>query len=105
MGDFDGNGKLDYAVMFKKGRAYYIAAFLASGAAFRQVLLESDASANSFLALARKGERYAPIINDDLDRDPVQELKADAPVSGGCESSSYLYIYANGRFKRVFTSD
>ena len=107
-GDFDGNKKTDYAVMFKKGRSVYIVAFLANGADYKAVVLESGSASdmkNSFLTIARKGQSYAGIINEDLDRGPTQRLKTDAIVSGGCESSEYLYIYSNGRFKQVFTTD
>lgn len=107
-GDFDGNKKTDYAVMFKKGRSGYIVAFLANGTDYKAVVLESSSASdmkNSFLTVARKGQSYAGIINDNLDRGATQKLKTDAPVSGGCESSEYLYVYSNGRFKQVFTSD
>jgi hypothetical protein len=104
-GDFDGNKKTDYAVMFKKGRSGYIVAFLANGRDYKTHVLESGDMNNSFLTVARKGQNYAGIINDDLDRGTKQKLKTDAIVSGGCESSEYLYIYSNGRFKQVFTSD
>jgi hypothetical protein len=107
-GDFDGNKKIDYAVMFKKDKSGHIIVFLANRTDYKALVLESspaDDMKNSFLTVARKSESYAPIINGDLYRGRSRKLKTDAIVSGGCESSEYLYIYNKGRFKRVFTSD
>jgi hypothetical protein len=107
-GDFDGNKKTDFAIMLKKGRSGYIIAFLANRTDYKAVILENNAAndmKNSFLTVALKGQNYAGIINDDLDRGQTQKKKTDAPVSGGCEASAYLYVYNNGRFKQVFTSD
>lgn len=107
-GDFDGNKKTDYAVMFKKGRLGYIVAFLAAGADYRALVLESGAADDmnySYLKIARKGESYAGVVNENLDRAAAKRLKTDAPVGGTCEASEYFYVYGNGKFKQVFTSD
>lgn len=107
-GDFDGNGKTDYAVMFKRARIGYIVAFLADRTDYKAVILESGAAGdmeNSYLSVARKGQSYAGIADDDSSKGAARKLKTDAPVSGTCESSEYLYVYGNGKFKQVFTSD
>jgi hypothetical protein len=106
-GDFDGNGKIDYAVMFTTRSKGFIVAFLATGISYKALILETNSASNMkdyFLALAQKGEEYAEIINDNFDRVTRQTL-TDAPVSGLCESSAYLYIYEKGIFKRAFVSD
>jgi hypothetical protein len=106
-GDFNGDKKTDYAVKFIKGRKGYIVAFVSSGADYKPHVLESGSTAdmkNQGLAIARRGERYGEIINDNFDR-VTRRLQNDAPVGGTCESSSYFYVYRNGAFKRAFTSD
>ena len=107
-GDFDGNNKTDYAVMFKKGRSGYIVAFLANATNYTAAVLESSAAGemqNSYLTVTKKGESYAGIVNDKMDKAAARKLKTDAVVSGTCEASEYLYVYSNGKFKQVFTSD
>ena len=107
-GDFDGNGKTDYAVMFKKGHLGYIIAFLAAGADYKVVVLESGAAddmKHSYLSVAKKGESYAGVIDGDFDKAETKKLKTDVPVGGTCEASEYFYVYGNGKFKQVFTSD
>ena len=106
-GDFNGDGKNDYAVKFIKGRRGYILAFVSSGSNYKSHTLESGSTKdikNQGLGIARKGETYGEIINDDFDR-ATRRLQNDAPAGGLCESSAYFYIYRNGAFKRAFTSD
>lgn len=106
-GDFDGNNKTDYAVMFTSGRKGYIIAFLATATSYKTIILETNSASamkGSFLSISRKGEEYDQIINENFDR-KTHKLKTDAPVSGGCESSAYLYVYNKGKFERAFVSD
>jgi hypothetical protein len=106
-GDFDGNRKSDYAIKFIAGKRGYIIAFLNQGTNYKPVILENETAKgiiNQGLSIARKGETYGEIVNDDFDR-VTRRLANDAPVGGTCESSAYLYIYRNGNFKRAFTSD
>lgn len=106
-GDFDGNGRRDYAVKFTSGRNGYIIAFLSRGTDYKPYTLESgsiEQIRNQGLSISRKGERYGEIVNDNFDR-VSRRLPYDAPVGGMCESSTYYYIYRNGGFKRAFVSD
>lgn len=106
-GDFNGDKKTDYAVKFIKGRRGYILAFVSSGSNYKTHTLESGSTSdikNQGLGIARKGETYGEIINDDFDR-VNRRLQNDAPAGGTCEASAYFYIYKNGAFKRAFTSD
>ena len=106
-GDFNGDKKTDYVVKFLKGRKGYIIAFVSSGAGYKPIILESGTTKeikNQGLAIAKKGETYGEIINDNFDR-ANRRLQNDAPVGGTCEASTYFYIYKNGAFKRAFTSD
>lgn len=105
-GDLDGNGKTDFAVMFKTRKDGYIIAFLANGSGYKPVVAHQGyVSDGGFLVLAKKGEPYAEIISEDGERAPTRKLKTDALASGGCESSETLYIYANGKFSQVATSE
>lgn len=106
-GNFNGDGKTDYVVMFKKGRKGYVVAFLSIGADYKLHLLESRTSSEMqgvFLSVGRKGTTYGEIINEDFNR-RTQRLQYDAPEGGNCEASSYFWIYKNGRFRQAFTSD
>ena len=106
-GDFDANGRRDYAVKFMSRRKGYIVAFLSRGADYKPFLLEDGSASemrNQGLSIARKGETYPEIVNDNFDR-VTRRLRQDAPVGGTCESSAYLYIYSNGVFRRAFVSD
>mgnify|MGYP002083183942 FL=1 len=106
-GDFNGDGKTDYAVKFNKGRKGYILAFVSNGSEYKTHILESGTITEfkrQGLAIARKGETYGEIINDNFDR-ANRRLRTDAPVGGTCEASTYYYVYRNGTFKRAFTSD
>ena len=107
-GRFNGDGKADYAVMFKKSGNGYVIAFLSDGRNYQQHMLESGPSENlngTFLLVGRKGARYAEIVGEAEDPRVTQRLKYDAPEGGGCEASSYFWIYGNGTFRRAFTSD
>lgn len=106
-GDFNGDRITDYAVKFNRGRKGYILAFVSNGSVFQPHILESG-SVMDFkrqgLAIARKGETYPEIINEDFDR-VNKKLQNDALVGGTCEASTYYYIYWNRTFKRAFISD
>lgn len=97
-GNFNSDGNTDYAVMFKKGRSGYVIAFVSQGTIYNAHVLESGSASDlngNFLSVGRKGTQYSE----------TQRLKYDAPEGGGCESSSYFWIFNNGSFRRVFTSD
>jgi hypothetical protein len=95
VGDFNGDGRRDYAVKFIHNRKGYILAFLANGTDYQpHVLLDTSAGElkNIGLTLGRKGDKNA----DEEGR--TSRLPNDAPVIGACESEACPYIYRNGRF-------
>ena len=97
-GNFNGDGKTDYAVMFKKGQSGFVIAFVSQNTNYDAEVLErgsADDLNGTFLSVGRKGTKYSK----------TQRLKYDAPEGGGCEASSYFWIYNNGSFQQVFTSD
>jgi len=106
-GNFNGDGRNDYAVMFKKGRNGYVVAFLSSGTDYKAHLLETRSSSEMqgvFLSVGRKGTTYGEIIDENFNR-RNRKLQFDAPEGGNCEASSYFWIYSNGKFRQAFTSD
>lgn len=106
-GDFNGDKKTDYAAKFLKGRRGYIIAFVSGGSDYKPIILESGTAKEikyQGLTIAKKGETYSEIINDNFDR-ANRRLQNDAPVGGTCAASTYFYIYKNGAFKRAFTQD
>lgn len=100
-GDFDGDGKKDYAVKLVRGTKGYVIAFLARGDDYSAFVLEARSARdikNYGLSIGRKGERY-PIGGDPPDV-IYGKLPNDAPFVGPCESDSGGYrIYSNGRFQ------
>ncbi|MFN0140728.1 MAG: hypothetical protein ACKVQW_11670 [Pyrinomonadaceae bacterium] len=102
-GNFNGDSKRDYAVMFNKGRSPYVIAFLSQGTNYKAHILEGG-SASSILYVERKGEKYAEIVGN-TDERVTRRLKYDAPGGGSCESATFIWIYHNGRFRQAWTSD
>ncbi len=100
-GDFNGDKKTDYAVMFHRGQndnGGYVVAFTSQKTDYEPYQLENITAndlSRSFLAVGRKGTEHSN----------GQKLPFDAPAGGTCEASSYFWIYGNGAFKQVFTSD
>ena len=97
-GDFDSNGRRDYAVKFIYGRKGYILAFLEKGGDYKPYLLESYSSASEMksegFSIGRKGER---IENEEGD---VYYLKDDSPFIGPCESDAGGFLsFRKGDFK------
>ncbi len=102
-GNFNGDAKRDYAVMFDKGRGHYVIAFLSQGSNYQPQVLVGGSS-SSILYIGRKGEKYAEIVGN-IDKRGMRRLKYDAPGGGTCESAGFLWIYSNGRFRQAWTSD
>jgi hypothetical protein len=95
-GDFDGDGRRDYAVKFTHGRQGYIVAFLARGLDYNPYVLlnttEQDIRRTG-LSVGRKGQR------NEGEEGPVTILPNDAPLLGTCESEACYYVYRNGNFR------
>lgn len=96
VGDFDRNGKKDYAVKFIQGRKGFILAFLSKGTDYKPYLLVSGTATeikNQGMNMGRKGER---IESEDGD---AYTLKEDSPLIGECESEAGYYSFSGGDFK------
>ena len=94
-GDFDGDGKRDYAVKFTKGKKGYMLALLRRGNNYRAFVLhntDSDEMIHSGLMLWKKGETFENSSLKFL-------LRRDAPGDYRCESDvGGIHYYRNGKF-------
>jgi hypothetical protein len=111
-GDFDGDGRADYAVLiehsnFDRSGASFShvvekLAFLKRGAQYKLFALEGPAPANSelYLTLARKGEE-----SRDFHTEKKFKYPNDSITVSYFEKAGGTYIYRNGRFRYVVQSD
>jgi parvulin-like peptidyl-prolyl isomerase len=94
-GDFDGDGKRDYAVKFIKGKKGYMLSFLRRGNNYKAFVLHNTGSNEmiySSLTVWKKGEIF--------EKDAVRfRLRRDAPADYHCESDvGGIHYYRNGKF-------
>ena len=111
-GDFDGNGKTDYAVLIehtnfdKTGKAFThvveTLAFLRKGRGYKlYVLRESQpADLEFYLTLARKGEEGSDFRTEKKYRYPNDSISISY-----FEKAGGTYIYDRGKFRYVLESD
>lgn len=94
-GDFDGDGKRDYAVKFTKRKKGYMLALLRRGSNYRAFVLHnttSDEMISSSLILWKRGELFE-------DGKVKFRLRRDAPAQYQCESDvGGVHYYRNGKF-------
>jgi parvulin-like peptidyl-prolyl isomerase len=94
-GDFDGDGKRDYAVKFTKGKKGYMLALLRRGGNYKAFVLHStdaDEMIYSGLMLWKKGETFE-------DGKIKFRLRRDAPAEYRCESDvGGIHYYRSGKF-------
>lgn len=108
-GDFDGNGRLDYAALIQHGKIfdergkaigprYYLVAFLRRGARYRMHVIKDPEG--EYLCLAEKGTQ-------DYDYEAQKEITYanDAIMTGIFEKAGTSYVYKNGRFFSFLSSD
>ncbi len=93
-GDFDGNGKRDYAVKFVKGEKGFFMAFLANGRRWKPFYLhiweDAGEAKASDLVLMKKGDRFP---------EGAPKLRFDSPADFRCESDvGGVHTYRNGKF-------
>jgi len=107
-GDFDGNGRLDYALLITHGqilnsggeaigRKVYIAAFLKRGRGYKLHLLSEG---GDYLALGKKGT-----YGYDFHAERKLKYMHDVIESGHFEKTGWAYIYKGGKFRYVYTAD
>jgi hypothetical protein len=108
-GDFDGNGRIDYAALIQHGKVfnergkaigskYYLVAFLRRGRGYRMYVIKDPDG--EYLCLAKKGTR-------DYNYEEQKEITYanDAIMTGIFEKAGSSYVYRNGRFLSFSSSD
>jgi len=111
-GDFDGDGRTDYAVLIEHGnfdkrgksfaRVVEQLAFLRRGSGYKLSTLESSAPANPelYLTLAEKGAEGFDFHTRTKFRYPHDSIRVSY-----FEKAGGTYIYRGGRFRYVLESD
>jgi len=94
-GDFDGDGRRDYAVKFTNGDKGFLIAFLKKRSHYKAfVLHDTDSSevTNSGLGIWKKSEVFEY-------EDKQLRLRRDAPADFPCESDAGgIHYYQDGKF-------
>jgi hypothetical protein len=99
-GDFDGDGRLDYAAYVQASAGEnkrMILAFLRRGESYRQYLLGRG---SDYIWLVRRGARQY-----DYDTGKHFRQKHDAIIDVTIEKGAITYVYENGGFREIITSD
>lgn len=97
-GDFDGDGVSDFAIRIYHGMELYLFAFLSSGGV-HMIEREFGSVANP-LTLMKKGTRDYEYENNQR-----VLLPNDGITVNICEQSAWTYVYIDGKFTRLWTSD
>ncbi len=94
-GNFNGDGKLDYAVKFVRGKKGFILAFLAQNQNYKAfVLHNTDATEVKSLRLDvwKRGDRY--VMSDQnvyVKYDAISDFRCESDIGG-------IHLYRNGKF-------
>jgi hypothetical protein len=97
-GDFDGNGRRDYAALVQLRARYYLVIFLRGTSGYKMYVVKDPNG--EYLSLARKGTR-------DYNYNEQKEITYadDAIVTGIFEKGGSSYVFKNGRFLTFVSSD
>jgi hypothetical protein len=102
-GDFDGDGRADYAIKINYKGKWYAIVFFDRGGDYKEYVLmsgENTPDSGIYLLLYKKGDNC---LNFETGKRFV--LQNDAVEIGFYEKASIVYIYHDGRFDKVLTSD
>lgn len=100
-GNFNGDGKLDYAVKFVRAKKGLVIAFLAQTQNYKAFILHNtDAEEVKYLSLGilKKGSKFPYGGANDVEGKSFR-LRFDAPEDYRCESDvGGIHYYRNGKF-------
>jgi hypothetical protein len=101
-GDFDGNGRVDYGMKIVARGKFYIIECLSKKDGLENHLLVSGRgpAPEVYLALYKKGDQAF-----DFEKEQSFTLMKDSLEVGYFGKASVVYIYDNGKFREIFTSD
>ena len=103
-GDFDGDAKPDFAVLIQQGvdanslPNIFGVVFLKSATGYTSIKLEG--SDGDFISFEKKGTK-----NLDIEKNKSFVLKTDAIFVGIWEKGGISYMWKNGKFVGIVTSD
>jgi hypothetical protein len=109
-GDFDGDGRQDYAAEITQGNVNLLVALFARNKVYHPVVVERFGEGRfgwSVLGVAGKGETI-PDLSEGADHNLVSHPRTigwDTILGIACEKSAVAYIYDGSGFKRIFISD
>ena len=107
-GDFDGNGVLDYAALIEHKKSHdrsgvadespiALVVFLRTAAGFKMHIIDPD---GAYLGLMKQGE-----WDYDYETQSNFTYPHDAIFTGIWEKAGSSYLYENGKFRSIITSD
>lgn len=103
-GDFDGDGKTDYAVAVTKDDRYYVLALLKTKGSFKSFnLLALKGAENAWIAgigITAKGQEA--ILNPNEDSPKPFRLKTDGIAIYDGEGMTQTFFWQDGKFKTAF---
>ncbi len=101
-GDFDDDGTLDYAVkIVARGKLYILECLSRQDGVEDRVLVSGPGPAPEvYLAFYRKGDRAF-----DFEREQFFKIEKDSLEVGYFGKASVVFIYDNGTFREIATSD
>lgn len=101
-GDFDGNGRPDYAVKIIAGGSWQFIVFLEHEGHFQGRVLASGSGPglDVYLTLYRKGDR-----GYDFERNKRFTFARDAAEVNYFGKAAVAYVYEQGKFKEIYSAD
>jgi hypothetical protein len=98
-GDFDGNGKIDQAILIEHEKDRKIAVCLSTAKSTKLVVI-SNPYCRDYVSTSRAGGKHY-----NYDTDKTETIKNDG-VSVSCfEKAGATYVYENGAFRQIVDSD
>jgi hypothetical protein len=95
-GDFNGDGKLDYAVMIAKGGRGYTLALITTAKSFKAYNLKGedygDSTPLANLGVEKKGGKLAG---------QTFRIKTDAVIVAECDANMNVFYWQNGKFSKI----
>lgn len=99
IGDFDGNGKIDQAILIEHKKIRKIAICLSADKSTRLLILNNP-YCHDYVSMSRAGSKHY-----NFDTDKTETLKNDG-VSVSCfQKAGATYLYENGAFRQIVDSD